>query len=85
MSFLKKIQVGWEATALAEWSVDFTLLQTLLLLLTGIGGLFGSKLLIALGVTLLVLFSLPFLLGFDWELTLPAVILGCLGVYFQKR
>ena len=83
-SVIPSADIRWEKTALAEWSIDLTIVQTFLLLVTLIGALFEFQPFASLTAFLLVLVSLPALVGFDWHWVFPAVITAAISLYLQS-
>ena len=83
-SVIPKASITWEKTALAAWSIDLTIVQTFLLLVTLIGALFEFQPFASLTAFLLVVVSLPALVDFNWHLVFPAIITGAISLYFQS-
>jgi len=76
--------LSWEPTALAQWNVDLTIIQTFLVLITILGALFGFQLFVSLVAFLLVIVSLPALVAFDWQWVFPALIFFWVAIYLQS-
>jgi len=75
--------LNWEATTFSDWSVDFTVIQTFLLVVTLIGALFRFQPFVSMTALLLVLCSIPALTEFEWNWVFPALMVGALGFYVQ--
>ena len=73
----------WQESALSMWSIDLTIVQTFLLLVTLLGALFEFQPFASLTAFLLVLVSIPALVGFDWPWVFPAVIATGVALYVQ--
>ncbi len=73
----------WHDSALAAWSFDLTVIQTFLLLITLIGALFEFQPFISLTAFLLILVSLPALVGFSWAWVFPAIVVTGIAFYLQ--
>jgi hypothetical protein len=73
----------WEPTALAQWDLDLTLIQTLLLLLTIVGTLFRFQPFASLTALILIVVSLPTFLRLAWTWVFPSLLLSSLALYFQ--
>ena len=78
------IALAWQTSALADWSIDLTIIQTFLLLITLIGALFDFQPFISLTAILLILVSIPALVGFAWPWVFPAMIAGGIAIYLQS-
>lgn len=83
-SLLPKAGMHWEKTALAAWSIDLTIVQTFLLLVTLVGAMFEFQPFASLTAFLLVVVSLPALVGFDWHWVFPAIISAAISFYLQS-
>lgn len=81
---LPKLAMSWEQSALALWSVDLTIIQTFLLILTFVGALVEFQPFASLTALVLVLISLPALVGFHWAWVFPALLLSTLALYLQS-
>ena len=77
------LSLDWLPSAAAEWSLDLTIIQTFLLLITLIGAFFSFQPFVSLTALLLIIISLPALLGFSWSWVFPAMILISIGLYLQ--
>lgn len=78
------LQLAWEPSLLAQWSIDLTVVQTFLLLITLVGALVEFQPFISLTALLLVLVSIPALVSFDWPWVFPAIIAATIGLYLQS-
>ncbi len=78
------LQLAWEPSLLAEWSIDLTIVQTFLLVITLVGALVEFQPFISLTAFLLVVVSIPALVSFDWPYVFPAIIAGIIGLYLQS-
>lgn len=76
--------LSWEQSSLALWSVDLTIIQTFLLVVTLFGALFEFQPFISFTAFLLILVSLPALAGFSWGWIFPAMILLAVALYLQS-
>lgn len=74
----------WEPTALAAWTIDLTIIQTFLLLVTLTGALFSFQPFVSFTAFLLVVVSLPVLVTFNWPWVFPALILTGIAFYIQS-
>lgn len=78
--------VQWQAIPkLAEWSIDVTKIQTLLLLAIFAGALFRFEPFTSITALVLLVISVPTYLRFDWDLTVPFIIIGSVSLYLQAR
>ncbi len=75
--------LSWQDSALAQWSLDLTIIQTFLLILTLGGALIEFQPFASLTALLLILVSIPALVGFDWSLIFPTLILAFVAFYLQ--
>ena len=73
----------WQASELANWQVDLTVVQGLLLVLTFFGILVRFQPFASLVAFSLVLVSVPSLIEFNWDFAFPALVLGLIGIYLQ--
>lgn len=83
-SMLPKANVTWQKTALAAWSIDLTIVQTFLLLVTLVGALFEFQPFASLTAFFLVIVSLPALVDFNWHWVFPAIISAAISLYLQS-
>ncbi len=79
-----KWTLGWEPTALTTWEIDFTVMQTFLLIVTLIGALFRFQPFVSLTALALVFISIPALLGFQWAWVFPAIVCCAVSLYLQS-
>lgn len=77
--------IEWIPGPMAGWSIDLTIVQTFLLLLTIIAAMFGFQPFASMVALVLVLFSIPALVSFSWPWVFPAILLAAVGLYFQSR
>jgi hypothetical protein len=75
----------WIPGPMATWSIDITIVQTFLLLLTIMAALFGFQPFASMVALVLVLFSIPALVSFSWPWVFPAIVLAVIGLYLQSR
>ncbi len=75
----------WVPGPMAAWSIDITIVQTFLLLLTIMAALFGFQPFASMVALVLVLFSIPALVSFNWSWVFPAIVLTAIGLYLQSR
>jgi hypothetical protein len=76
--------LNWQDSALAQWSVDLTIVQSFLLILTLAGALIEFQPFASLTALLLIVVSIPALVGFDWTLIFPTLILAFVAFYLQS-
>jgi hypothetical protein len=78
--------VQWQALPmLAEWSIDVTKVQTLLLLAIFAGALFRFEPFTSITALVLLVISVPTYLRFDWDWTVLFIIVGSVSIYLQAR
>ena len=77
------LSLDWLPSAAAQWPLDLTIIQTFLLLITLIGAFFSFQPFVSLTALLLIVISLPSLVGFSWSWVFPAMILISIGLYLQ--
>lgn len=75
----------WRDAATADWSVNITQIQTILLLATLIGGLFRFQPFASIAAILLLLVSVPAFLIYDWNWVILFMITGSTGLYLQTQ
>lgn len=75
--------LGWEPTALATWELDFTVIQTFLLVITLVGAMFRFQPFVSLTAFFLILVSVPAFASFSWEWVFPAMVISGLALYLQ--
>ena len=76
--------VHWQTIPkLAEWSIDITKVQTLMLLANFAGVLFRFEPFTSITALVLIVISLPAYLSFDWDWIILFVISGGLSIYLQ--
>lgn len=73
----------WREAATADWSVNITQIQTILLLATLIGGLFRFQPFASFTAILLLVVSVPAFLIYDWNWVILFLITGSTGLYLQ--
>jgi hypothetical protein len=78
------VSIAWEPSTIAQWSIDLTIVQTFLLLVTLIGALIDFQPFISFTAFLLVVVSIPALVSFDWPWVFPAIIAAVVGLYLQS-
>lgn len=83
-SIIPTWDLTWLPGPLAEWSIDLTIVQTFLLLLTVLSAMVGFQPFASLVALLLVLFSIPALVSFSWPWVFPAILLIALAFYLQS-
>ena len=81
---MPKIVLNWEQSQLATWSIDLTIIQTFLLMITLFGALFDFQPFVSFTAFLLILVSIPALVGFNWAWVFPAMIFLAIAVYIQS-
>ena len=62
---IPNIDLSWQPSAVAAWSIDLTIIQTFLMLITLLGALFDFQPFISLTALLLILVSIPALVAFE--------------------
>lgn len=83
--YVPSFSLKWFPSPMAEWSIDVTTLQTFLLLLTLIAAVFKFQPFASMIAFLLILFSIPALVEFNWAWVFPAILLCGIGFYLQSR
>jgi len=83
LSLLPEWRLDWEPTALATLQVDFTVLQTFLLIVTLAGALFRFQPFVSLTALALIAVSVPAFAAFDWRWVFPALLTATVGLYLQ--
>ncbi|MCB0358696.1 MAG: hypothetical protein KDD44_03645 [Bdellovibrionales bacterium] len=78
------LRIVWEDSGASSWSIDLTVLQTFLMVITLVGALFQFQPFASLTAFLLVLVSIPALVGFDWPWVFPALLACAVGFYVQS-
>lgn len=81
---LPKWSMAWEPTALTTWEIDFTVMQTFLLIVTLVGALFRFQPFVSLTALALIFASLPAFLGFQWAWVFPAIACCAVSFYMQS-
>lgn len=81
---IPKFELSWQPSPIAEWSIDLTIVQTFLLLITLIGATVEFQPFISLTAFLLILVSLPALVSFDWPWVFPTLIIAAAAFYVQS-
>lgn len=84
LSFVPSVSLQWEPTFLAGLSIDFTAIQTFLLILTLLATLFQFHPLPSITALLLIVVSIPAFAGFHWDWVFPALIATGIGFYVQR-
>lgn len=80
---LTSFKISWQQTAVSEWALPLTTIQTFFLVLTLFGTLIGFDLFCGLTTFVLVLLALPSLVSFNWTWALPAMISALFSFYLQ--
>lgn len=80
---IPKVEFSWEQTDLGSWTIDFTVIQTFLLILTLIAALFDFQPFASMTAFLLILLSVPALLGFSWPWVFWGIIFSSIAFYLQ--
>ena len=78
------LDLAWQQSALAAWSIDLTIIQTFLMLITLLGALFDFQPFISLTALLLILVSIPALVTFNWTWVFPALVVAGIALYLQS-
>ena len=81
---IPQFELSWQPSPMTEWSLDLTIIQTFLLLVTLIGAAIEFQPFASLTALLLVVFSLPALVSFDWPWVFPAILLLSGALYVQS-
>ncbi len=76
--------IVWQASGLAAWQLDLTLMQTFLLLVTLIGALFRFQPFTSFTAILLILTSVPAFASFSWTWVFPAMATAAVAFYVQS-
>lgn len=76
----------WKALpALSEWAVDYTKIQTLLLIATLAGALFRFEPFTSITALALIIVSIPRYLEFTWDWVVLFLVVGSIAIYMQTR
>jgi len=84
LNVLPELSVQWQESGASLWAIDLTIVQTFLLTITIIGSLFSFQPFVSLTAFLLVIVSIPALVGFNWSFVFPAIILAGISLYLQS-
>lgn len=79
-----KWSMAWEPTALTLWDVDFTVMQTFLVIVTLIGALFRFQPFVSLTALALIFASVPAFLDFQWQWVFPSLATSAICLYVQS-
>ena len=79
------LDLSWVPSSAAEYSIDLTIIQTFLLLITLVGALVEFQPFISLTAFLLILVSLPALVSFNWPWVFPALVAAVIALYLQSE
>jgi len=82
-SVFPKATVAWLPSELSLWSIDLTVVQSFIALLCAFGSLIRFQPFASLCGLLLVIFSLPALVEFNWPWVFPALLLCGMSFYLQ--
>ena len=80
---LTDFKMGWQDISLTHTTLPLTLLQTLFLLATAFGAAIGCEIFASLTGLLVLFLAIPSLLGFNWDLVVPAVTVTAISFYLQ--
>jgi hypothetical protein len=83
LEVLPDLQLNWNDIPLAGWEIDLTRMQTFLLMITLIGGLFRFQPFVSFTAFFLILVSLPAFASFDWTWIFPAMATTAVALYLQ--
>ncbi|MDH5634154.1 MAG: hypothetical protein OEZ10_14380 [Gammaproteobacteria bacterium] len=75
----------WREASTADWSVNITQIQTILLMATLVAGLFRFQPFASIVALVLLLASIPSFLIYDWNWVIPFLIAGSTGLYLQSH
>ena len=75
--------LSWHDSPLAKWSIDITIIQTFLLIITMLGAAVDFQPFASLTAVILILVSIPALVDFNWDWVFPTLILSSIAFYFQ--
>ena len=81
---LPDFALTWEPTPVAAWSIDFTVLQTFLVLLTVLCALVDFQPFASFTALALIVVSLPALFTFNWSWVFPALLCAAVAFYLQS-
>jgi hypothetical protein len=82
---IPKWSMAWEPTALTTWEIDFTILQTFLVIVTLVGALFRFQPFVSLTALGLMVASVPAFMDFQWSWVFPAIALCAVSLYLQTE
>lgn len=82
-SIIPKTDLAWQSSELASWAVDLTVVQSFLAVICVFTALIRFQPFASLVALLLVLFSIPSLMEFNWPLVFPAMLLSGVAFYLQ--
>ncbi len=83
--WLPRVGVDWQSIALTEWQLDLTVVQSFLLLITGLAGWVRFQPFASFALALLLVVSLPSYVDFHWNWLLPALAASLLSFYVQAH
>lgn len=79
-----RFDIEWQAIpAVTDFSVDITMIQTMLLIATLAGALFRFQPFASLTAVLLLVVSVPTFLGFNWDWVVLFLVFGGIALYLQ--
>lgn len=86
-SVLPKAQVIWQASDLASWTLDLTVVQSFLAVISAFAAIVRFQPFASLATLMLVFFSIPVLMEFEWRWVFPALVLtgGAFYLQFGRR
>lgn len=82
-SLLPSTQFQWQPSALAAWTVDLTVVQSFCAVLCAFTTAVRFQPFASFCGLLLVLFSIPALVEFDWGWVFPGLVAAATGFYLQ--
>ena len=83
--YLPHYQIVWEAVSgVSDWFINFTKIQSILLVATLIGALFRFQPFASLTALGLLLVSFPSYLSFNWDFVILFLVLGGTAIYLQS-
>ena len=84
--FVPDYTVQWQTIpTVAQWSIDITRIQTIILLATFAGALFRFEPFTSITALALLLISLPTYLQYNWDWVVLFLIIGSVSLYIQSN
>lgn len=82
--WIPEFNMIWAPTTLSAWEIDFTVIQTFLLIVSLAGALFDLDLFVSLILFVLILISIPIFASFEWSWVFPALLTSAVAFYLNS-